>query len=119
MINLLKFSSLFLCICFLGAMHPDDPKDRPHHLLTYGTNGSVFHNDDQLFIGQYNSSLDNGLVYVYSLNEEGNYSKHKILCPIPEAKGYQFGHSIAAHGDYLVIGAPNRVKSKGLSLIHI
>ena len=72
MINLLKFSCLFLCICFLGAMHPDDPKDRPHHLLTYGTNGSVFHNDDQLFIGQYNSSLDNGLVYVYSSNKEGN-----------------------------------------------
>ena len=117
MINLLKFSCLFLCICFLGAMHPDDPKDRPHHLLTYGTNGSVFHNDDQLFIGQYNSSLDNGLVYVYSLNEEGNYSKDKILCPIPEAKGYQFGHSIAAHGDYLVIGAPNRVKSKGKTFL--
>ena len=78
MINQLKFSCLFLCICFLGAIHPDDPKDRPHHLLTYGTNGSVFHNGDQLFIGQYNSSLDNGLVYVYSSNKEGNYSKHKL-----------------------------------------
>ena len=117
MINLLKLSSLFLCLCSIVAMHPEDPKDRPHHLLTYGTIGSVFHNGDQLFIGQYNSSLDNGLVYVYSSNEEGNYSKHKILCPIPEAKGYQFGHSIAAYGDYLVIGAPNRVKSKGKTFL--
>ena len=91
----------------LLAMHEDDLKGRPYHLLGYGIQGSVLHYGDQVFIGQSRSSLNNGIVYVYFKDDNGNYSSQQIKAPISGTDGYQFGYSIAAFNDYLVIGAPN------------
>ena len=38
-------------------MHDEDPKNRPHNTLGFGVLGSVYINDNQIFIGQTGSTL--------------------------------------------------------------
>ena len=63
-------------------MHDEDPKNRPHNTLGFGVLGSVYINDDQIFIGQTGSTLNNGSVFIYSKSDDGKINKDQIYPPI-------------------------------------
>ena len=67
-INMLRYTILLLPVLLFAdnkKMHDEDPKNRPHNTLGFGVLGSVYINDDQIFIGQTGSTLNNGSVFIY------------------------------------------------------
>ena len=98
---------------FSMMMHPEDPKSRDHNSLGFGGAGDVAILDGIFFVGQTSSSLNNGSVYIYNDNGEAQLSSKEIFPPNNIINGYNFGHSIDALGDNLVIGAPHRTNSEG------
>ena len=98
---------------FSMLMHPEDPKSRDHNSLGFGVAGDVTIIDGTFFVGQTSSSLNNGSVYIYNNNGEAPLSSKEIFPPNNIINGYNFGHSIDALGDNLVIGAPHRTNSEG------
>ena len=98
---------------FSMMMHPEDPKSRDHNSLGFGVAGDVAILDGTFFVGQTSSSLNNGSVYIYNDNGEAPLSSKEIFPPNNIINGYNFGHSIDALGDNLVIGAPHRTNSEG------
>ena len=52
-INMLRYTILLLPVLLFAdnkKMHDEDPKNRPHNTLGFGVLGSVYINDDQIFI---------------------------------------------------------------------
>ncbi|MBT5097163.1 MAG: choice-of-anchor B family protein, partial [Candidatus Marinimicrobia bacterium] len=98
---------------FSMMMHPEDPKSRDHNSLGFGVAGDVAILDGIFFVGQTSSSLNNGSVYIYNGNGESPLKSREIFPPSNLITGYNFGHSIDALGDNLVIGAPHRTNSEG------
>ncbi|MBT4783958.1 MAG: hypothetical protein HOO21_01285, partial [Candidatus Marinimicrobia bacterium] len=98
---------------FSMMMHPEDPKSRDHNSLGFGVAGDVAILDGIFFVGQTSSSLNNGSVYIYNGNGESPLESREIFPPNSIITGYNFGHSIDALGDNLVIGSPHRTNSEG------
>ena len=106
----LKYTLLFLPILLFAdnkKMHPEDPKNRPHHTLGFGVLGSVYLSDEQIFIGQTGSTLNNGSVYIYSI-ANNEITKDQIFPPINGTVAYDFGTSLSIDKNLMIIGAPSR-----------
>ena len=98
---------------FSMMMHPEDPKSRDHNSLGFGVAGDVEIYDEMFFVGQTGSSLNNGSVYIYNDVGESKLILAELFPPNALIKGYNFGHSIDALSNNLLIGAPHRTNSKG------
>ena len=113
--------SLLLFPFFLLAfsmMHPEDPKSRDRNSLGFGFAGDVKILDDTYFVGQTSSSLNNGSVYIYDSNEKAELTLEEIFPPSNIINGFNFGHSIDALGDLLLIGAPHSTTVEGKSFLY-
>ena len=91
-----------------NKLHPEDPKNRPHHTLGYGVMGATFIDGDQIFVGQSSSSLNNGSIYIYNISQDQNVIKDEIFPSISGTVEYDFGHSISVSGNFMVVGAPSK-----------
>ena len=107
-----KYTLLLLPSLLLShnKMHPEDPKNRPHHTLGYGVLGAVVIDGNQIFVGQSSSTLNNGSIYIYDLSKDGDLIKEEIFPNITGTVEYDFGFSISVDNGFMVVG---------LSLIHI
>lgn len=94
-----------------NKMHPEDPKNRPHHTLGYGLLGTVVIDGDHIFVGQSSSTLNNGSIYIYDLSQNGDLLKEEIFPNISGTVEYDFGHSISVDSDFMVVGAPSKAGS--------
>jgi len=101
-----------------NLMHPEDPKDRNHNSLGFGVSGDVHISEDVFYVGQTGSSLNNGSVYMYSLNELGGMDQEQLMAPIQGESGYDFGYSIDVEKNYMIIGAPHRANSNGRAYLY-
>ena len=106
---MLRYILLFLPVVLFAdnKLHPDAPKNRPHHTLGYGILGSTYLSSDQIFVGQTGSTLNNGSVYIYSISNN-EIIKDQIFPPIKGTVAYDFGHSISVDSNLMLIGAPSR-----------
>ena len=110
-INMLRYAILLLPVLLFAdnkKMHDEDPKNRPHNTLGFGVLGSVYINDDQIFIGQTGSTLNNGSVFIYSKSDDGKINKDQIFPPIVGTVEHDFGFSISVDGNSMIVGAPSR-----------
>jgi len=99
-------------------MHPEDPKSRDRNSLGFGFAGDVKILDDTYFVGQTSSSLNNGSVYIYDSNEKAELTLEELFPPSNIINGFNFGHSIDALGDLLLIGAPHSTTVEGKSFLY-
>jgi len=70
---------------------------------------------DMAFIGA--PSHENGKVFVYRRSAAGSWAPAGRLVAQDAAEGDQFGASLAADGDRVVIGAPGRATGKGAAFV--
>ena len=114
---------ILLIIPFLlfgySLMHPEDPKSRDHNSLGFGVAGDVAILEDTYFVGQTSSSLNNGSVYIYDTNATSDLLGTILEPPSDIITGYNFGHSIDALGNYMVIGSPHRTNIEGKSFLYV
>ena len=102
-----------------SLMHPEDPKSRDHNSLGFGVAGDVAILEDTYFVGQTSSSLNNGSVYIYDTNETSGLLGTILEPPSDIITGYNFGHSIDALGNFMVIGSPHRTNIEGKSFLYV
>ena len=111
---------LYITVLFAdNKMHPEDPKNRPHHTLGYGVMGATFIDGSQIFVGQSSSTLNNGSVYIYDYSNKENVVVDEIFPNIEGTVEYDFGHSISVDGNFMVIGSPSKAgKGTGRAFIY-
>ena len=102
-----------------SLMHPEDPKSRDHNSLGFGVAGDVAILEDTYFVGQTSSSLNNGSVYIYDTNETSGLLGTILEPPSDIITGYNFGYSIDALGNFMVIGSPHRTNIEGKSFLYV
>jgi choice-of-anchor B domain-containing protein len=100
-------------------MHPEDPKSRDHNSLGFGVAGDVAILEDTYFVGQTSSSLNNGSVYIYDTNATSDLIETILEPPSDIITGYNFGYSIDALGNFMVIGSPHRTNIEGKSFLYV
>ena len=116
-----KYTLLLLPSLLLShnKMHPEDPKNRPHHTLGYGVLGAVVIDGNQIFVGQSSSTLNNGSIYIYDLSKDGDLIKEEIFPNITGTVEYDFGFSISVDNGFMVVGAPSKAgDGKGRAYIY-
>lgn len=64
-------------------------------------------NGDYVFAGAPGAQT----VEVYKRNASNTWTAHETLTPTNSSEGY--GHSVASHGNYLIVGAPDAVSGNG------
>jgi hypothetical protein len=114
-----RFFLLLVLLCVIGSVFPAlawaGPFSHEQEIPSPNTNGAYFGaavslSENYAFIGLPGEAVESlaaaGAVYVY-LRSGSSWSQVARLVADEPKEGARFGSSVAVHGDYAVVGAPN------------